>query len=93
MKQISHFASYLRLIEWKKYSLDCQDYEVATSLRELERDLFLKFDDFTEKWEFDESKEIFFDLSVFQSKLNIILESSKSKNIIRTYKLNILLHE
>lgn len=87
------YTSYNKLLEWKKYSLDYQDFEVAVSLRELERDLFLKFDDFTDKWEFDGSKEIFFDLKVFQSELNIILESSRNKDIKRIYKLNNLLDE
>lgn len=87
------YKSYNKIVMWKKSALDYYDFTTSSSLREMERDLFLSYDDFHSKWEFDETKEIFFDLKSFESEIKEILEATKNPELRRLYNLNNLLDE
>jgi hypothetical protein len=93
IQKSNFYKAYNKLKDLKSYALDCYDFSTASSLREMERDLFLKFDDFHEKWEFDDSKEIFFDLKSFETEIKEITEASTCTAFRRFYNLNNLLYE
>ena len=92
-EQSDFYKSYNKIMTWKKSALDCYDFSTASSLREMERDLFLKFDDFHEKWEFDESKEMFFNLKEFEKEIKEIIMASTCPAFRRIYNLNQLIRK